>query len=106
MNPTIFENAVRDYTVWYLINAVGWIGFGVWLTWVALRAARRHDPRAEQYSATFPMRPIYYLVAGIGLIFVFCNVPTLLKPRAYAIHGVLKDSQHHYPVGITITNTP
>lgn len=106
MNHIIFEGAVRDYTTWLTYSAFIWIMFGIWLAYASVRAAKRHEPRQEIWSGGFPMRPVYYALFGIGLIFIACNVPTLLKPRAWAIHKVLQDSQHHYPAGITITNTP
>lgn len=103
MDPIIFEGAVRDYTTWFTISATLWLAFGIWLSLWGIRAARRQSPRTDAYSG-FPAIWIY--IVGVGLIFIICNVPTILKPRAWAIHQVLKDSRHHYPAGITITNTP
>lgn len=70
------QEAILEYTNWCVISASIWMIVGVGLACVAIHL--------RKYVASLA-------IALVAMLFIACNLPTLISPRAYAIHQLLKD---------------
>lgn len=84
--------AVTHYTHWYVIYALCWLTLGLLCIVAGVKCwlSREHLNR-EYYLCDARLMAIG-LLAIAALIAVF-NLPTLLEPRAIAIHRLINDAR-------------
>lgn len=96
--------AIAEYTNWHRVSALVWMLAGSALLFIGGYVGRKFWPTRDVDDHGL----VIWLALGltiIGSMLVAFNIPTAANPRAYAIHTVLKDSQHHfYNATLVITN--
>jgi hypothetical protein len=86
LGTSAVQDAVVNYTHWFFTSATCWLLFGLLCLVGAWKAWKERDT-FEEYSV---LAAIILLI--VGALTVPLNVPTLLNPRAYAIHQLVTDS--------------
>lgn len=80
------QDSITQYTHWFVIQSICWLAFGVVLAIAAIKVwcIRKDWDFAESAAAVLII---------ISILTIPCNLPTLLHPRAYAIHQLIKDAR-------------
>ena len=78
------SHAVSEYTSWYIASSFVWLMVGVVISVLATRWKAEED-------WDFPPVVIKWFCVFVGLLFIGCNFPDLLSPKAMAIHQLIKD---------------
>jgi hypothetical protein len=83
--------AVEEYTNWYLVHSISWTVFGIGCLFFSKFLWKKawDDDRDFQNMSGF----VAILLVIIGVVAIPVNLPTLLNPKAYAIHQLLKDAR-------------
>lgn len=80
---------ISEYTVWFIVSAIGWIILGVAIIYSAYKwKVENEGPCDDFYWGRVLARSFFMF---IGALFIFCNVPDLFSPEAAAIHRLLQD---------------
>lgn len=86
------QAAITQYTQWYVVSSLCWLAFG---TVCAIAAATCWQKRKVWLQEEdFPVLVAAAILLGsLAILTVPLNVPTLLQPRAYAIHQLITDAR-------------
>lgn len=85
------QSAITNYTHWFVASSLCWLAFGVVCAVSAITIWRKRDTYANDEAA----RLIALVLVIISVLTIPCNLPTLLNPRAYAIHQLIIDTHEH-----------
>lgn len=80
------QAAITEYTHWFLISSLCWLAFGVVCAIAAVKVWRKREDWEFANMAAL-------ILVIIAVLTVPFNVPTLVQPRACAIHQLIKDSR-------------
>lgn len=80
------QAAITQYTHWFVISSLCWLAFGAVCAIAAVKVWRKREDWEFAEMAAL-------ILVIIAVLTVPCNVPTLLQPRAYAIHQLIKDAR-------------
>lgn len=87
------QHAISNYTQYFVIHSLCWIAFGAACAVAAWQIWRRRTKWVGDYD----MEPVGWITVGlltvIAMLTIPFNVPTLLQPRAYAIHQLIEDAR-------------
>jgi len=82
------ESAIAGYTAWFVINSICWLAFGLMCALTAIFMWRAR----KQFDDCVPAFVVIVVLIFTASLSVAFNLPTLLEPRAYAVHQLLKDA--------------
>lgn len=77
---------VSEYTVWFIVSAIGWILMGAAMAYLSFKWKIESDDEDEYWKTI-----VRWVMIFIGALFILCNVPDLFAPEAAAIHQLLRD---------------
>lgn len=78
--------AIAEYAQWFVVSSLCWIGFGAACAVIAVLVWKKRGDL--EYADAIAL-----VLAIVALLTIPCNLPTLMQPRAYAIHQLIKDGR-------------
>lgn len=90
------QAAITQYTQWFVVSSLCWLTFGAVSAIAAVTFWRKRNVwlKKDEYSSDVPILEIAAVILGsFAILTVPLNVPTLLQPRAYAIHQLITDAR-------------
>lgn len=79
------QSAVASYTAYFITSSICWLLIGVACIIAAFYFYKKFQD--EEFAL-----PICGLLVLVGILTIPINLPTLLHPRAYAIHQLITDA--------------
>ena len=90
LGSSAIQATIKEYSNWYFISSIVWIGFGIVLAVVAILLWKNRNKLTDRDLA-----PVAYIGSPVllfcALLTLPVNVPTLLNPTAYATHQLIED---------------
>ena len=86
LGTSAVQNAIAEYTQWLIVSSLCWLGFGL-LCLVAAMTIWKYREGLEESSRVGAV-----ILTAIAIIIVPLWLPTLISPRAYAIHQLVEDA--------------
>lgn len=83
------QSAISHYSQYFVLWSICWLAFGAVCAVVAVKVWKRREDWDDEVVGYLAV----ILLSLIALLTVPFNVPTLLQPRAYAIHQLIKDAR-------------
>lgn len=91
------QAAITQYTQWFVVSSLCWLAFGAACAIAAETIWRKRNVwiKKDEYSPLdFPFLEVAAILLGsLAILTVPLNIPTLLQPRAYAIHQLITDAR-------------
>lgn len=80
---------IQSYSVWFVASSIAYMLIGFFMCW----AAYKFNPYDKDGDVKFDGAgvPIRAGLFFIGLLFIACNFPDLVSPKAAAAHQLIKD---------------
>lgn len=92
------RQSIEEYTRWYAVSATAWTLFGVVMLVAGivlfkklLKVWSRKDMDGGEIVALLFAQACGVVIALIGLWMITHNAATIVSPRAYAIHALIRD---------------
>lgn len=88
------QAAITQYTHWFVVSSLCWLAFGAVCAIAAVTCWQKRNVWLEYEDGDFPYLGVAAILLGsFAILTVPINVPTLLQPRAYAIHQLITDAR-------------
>lgn len=89
------QSAISHYTHWFVVSAICWLVLGLVCAILSIVLWRKRTEWQEREKSDSFMEyageaAVFLMV--IAVITLPMNIPTLLQPRAYAIHQLITDA--------------
>lgn len=88
------QAAITQYTQWFVASSLCWLALGAVCAIAAVTLWLKRKVWFKSENEDFPVLEVAAILLGsLAILTVPLNVPTLLQPRAYAIHQLITDAR-------------